>query len=176
MVIEMKFTRSQIHKQAHISPFEFKTTLDMSELVDLPNDLIAIDPVEIEGNVTLSSNERYIFSYKLTGTMILPCARTLAEVKYPFEVNAQEFFSPHAEEDSEEIKPVDGEVLDLTPYIKENILLELPFRVFSDDKSEAKAPESGEGWAFVSEVEQVDKIDPRLKQLESFFKDRSKKE
>lgn len=169
----MKFTRSEIHKEAHTTPMEFSKKIDMSDLKELDNDLIDISLVDIEGTVTFSKNERYIFDYTLSGEMILPCARTLTEVKYPFQTKAREIFSPHAEAGSEEIKPMDGEVLDLTPYIKENILLEIPYRVFASKETQAKAPKSGKGWSLVSEEEQKDKIDPRLKKLESFFKNRA---
>lgn len=174
-MIGLKFTRSEIHKQAQTAPMKFTAQLNMAELKDLENDLLDISPVKIIGEATFSKNERYIFDYTLSGEMTLPCARTLEEVKYPFKTRAREIFSPNAEDDSDEIKPLDGEVLDLTPYIKENILLEIPYRVFASKETQAKAPKSGKGWSLVSEEEQKDKIDPRLKKLESFFKNRTDK-
>jgi uncharacterized protein len=106
--------------------------------------------------------------------MILPCARTLADVPYEFHIDATELFtlSPYASADDEsEIHPVDGELLDLKPYIEENILLDVPFRVFSDDEEVLdNAVKQGEGWQVASEDAQQDKIDPRLEKLQALLK------
>src|SRR5699024_3865608 len=105
----------------------------------------------------------------------------LVDVPYLFDFNADEIFSisPYygEEEEEKEIHPVQGEVLDLTPYIKENILLEIPFRVLSDDEEAQKnAPINVDGREFASEETKEKTIDPRLKKLQSFFEDNKKEE
>lgn len=90
----------------------------------------------------------YQFDLNLKGTMILPCARTLVDVKYPFSIDATENFTKvdYVASEEEEIFLVDQEVLDLEPYIKENILLEVPVRVYSDEEQLSEAEDEGEGW------------------------------
>lgn len=174
----MKLTINQIRKGSVNEPYSFDEQVDVGELEALNNDIRVITPVNVTGQVTTHGDEFYVH-FHIKGKMTLPCARTLVDVPYPFEIDANEIFSTSAyygkEEEEQEIHPIQGEVLDLTPYIKENILLEIPFRVFADhvDSDEA-APSNGKGWEFVSETKEEKSIDPRLKKLESFLKNKPK--
>ncbi|MUV36236.1 uncharacterized protein JNUCC1_00037 [Lentibacillus sp. JNUCC-1] len=173
----MKFTLGQIRKKAFKEPMTFDQLVDVSELQSMNNDIREIEPVRVKGFCEYHG-EQIIFSFNLIGDMILPCARTLTDVNYSFDIGAHEVFSTSeyfSDEDEEnEIHPVEGETLDLTPYIKEHILLNVPFRVFSDQaNSQDNVPVEGEGWAFVAEEQQEDTVDPRLQKLESYFKDKS---
>ncbi|MBM7598700.1 uncharacterized protein JOC34_001057 [Virgibacillus halotolerans] len=174
----MKFILSQIKKSAYHGPFTFDDKVDVSELETMNNDIRKIEPVRVYGTCILQG-EQIIFSFTIEGELILPCARTLVDVPYAFEVKADEVFSTSPyygeEEEENEIHPVDGEVIDLAPWIKENILLELPYRVFADEATEQeKAPIKGQDWEVVSEVKEEEAIDPRLKKLEFLFKDNKK--
>jgi len=176
----MKFTLGEIKKGTHNQPFTFDEEVDVSELETMNNDIRELKTVRVKGMGVLQEDE-IIFTMTISGEMILPCARTLVDVPYSFDFNADEIFSisPYygEEEEEKEIHPVQGEVLDLTPYIKENILLEIPFRVFSDDEEAQKnAPIKGDGWEFASEETKEKTIDPRLKKLQSFFEDNKKEE
>ena len=75
-------------------------------------------------------------------------AGTLADASYPFDIQADEVFTTATylteDEVEDEIHPIEGEVLDLTPLIKENILLEVPYRVFSDEKTSRENNPTGE--------------------------------
>ncbi|WP_156290440.1 YceD family protein [Oceanobacillus salinisoli] len=167
----MKFTLGQIRKHANQEPFTFDEHVDVSELQTMNNDIREIKPVHVLGHCTQRGNQ-FIFSFTIEGEMILPDARTLVDVPYPFKMKATEIFSTSSymgkEEEEQEIHPVNGDTIDLTPYIKENILLEIPFRVFSD-KDTDNAPFSGEGWEFLSEEEEKSKVDPRLQKLQSLL-------
>lgn len=174
----MKFALGQIRKNAHQKPSSFGDMVDVSELETMNNDIREIKPVQVEGNYSLQG-EHIIFSFKIKGEMILPCARTLVDVPYPFEISANEIFttSDYYTDDEDEIHSVDGEVINLTPYIKENILLSTPYRVYAKEVNatdEDIAPDKGNGWEVVSEAKVEEKIDPRLKKLESLLKDKNK--
>ncbi|WP_174613146.1 YceD family protein [Virgibacillus ihumii] len=169
----MKFTVGQIKKNAYEKPFEFDDWVNVSELEAMNNDIRKIDPVHVYGMV-YDQGDELIFSFTIDGEMILPCARTLVDVPYQFEIKATEVFSDSIyydnEENEDEVHPIDGEVLDLAPFIKENILLEVPYRVFSsDENADSQAPTEGEGWELVTEDTEEKKIDPRLKKLESLL-------
>lgn len=173
----MKFTLGEIKKNAFNEPFSFDREVDVSELASMSNDIRKIKPVRVEGMYTLDGEE-IIFSLKISGEMILPCARTLVDVPYSFVVNEVEVFttSPYiGEEDSEdEIHPIQGEVVDLGPCIRENILLAIPYRVFSNDEEAIKnAPFKGEGWEYTLEEDndedQQNVIDPRLQKLQQLL-------
>lgn len=113
----MKFTIGQIKKNAYNEPFKFDDWVNVFELEAMNNDIRKIDPVHVYGTA-LDQGDDIIFSFSIDGKMILPCARTLVDVPYPFEINATEVFSESIyfddEELEEEVHPIDGEVLDLT--------------------------------------------------------------
>ncbi|WP_186577566.1 YceD family protein [Aquibacillus kalidii] len=167
----MKFSLQKL-KSMGSEAFYFEDHVDISEIVEMNNDIRKIDPVLVKGHATMQGNQITV-NFFVEGTMVLPCARTLVDVPYPFHVDAIEVFSAspyYKEEDDSEIHPVDREMLDLTPYIKENVLLEVPFRVFSDDKEvQANALTEGEGWELSSDKKTEKKIDPRLQKLQSLL-------
>ncbi|GAA0444390.1 MAG: YceD family protein [Bacillota bacterium] len=176
----MKFALAQLKKSAYNEPFTFDEKVNVSELETMNNDIRQIEPVRVHGQCFFQGDQ-IIFSLEISGEMILPCARTLVDVPYPFDIHADEVFTtaPYVTEDEaeEEIHPIDGEVLDLTPLIKENILLEVPYRVFSDETNDQmKSPTEGKGWEFISEEKKEKTIDKRFKKLESLLKDDEKKD
>lgn len=175
-MIEVKISIQKINQS---EGYAFDEQVDLSELESLKNDIRKIGLVSVKGTAT-AQGQTITCQMTIKGTMILPCARTLVDVPYPFEVNVVELFSTnpyYTEEDESEIHPVDGEVLDLEPFIKENVLLEIPFRVFADpEQMEANALTEGEGWEIVSEEKQEGKIDPRLEKLQALLNDDEKNE
>jgi uncharacterized protein len=168
----MEFSLQKIKSQA---PYQFEGEVDVSELEELNNDIRRIPPVTIKGEATIRG-DHITFHFDITGTMILPCARTLVDVEYQFTINCIEVFSTsqYHIEGADEIHEINGEVLDLTPYIKENILLEVPLQVFaSNDEETSNNPDEGQGWQFVDEKKQKEqKVDPRLEKLSQFFDDK----
>ncbi|KGX83342.1 YceD family protein [Pontibacillus marinus] len=165
----MKFALQKL--QTADEPLRFEEEVDISELETMPNDIRSIPPVKVKGEATVDGDE-ITFRFNVSGTMTLPCARTLADVEYPFSFDAVEMFSlsPYHKEGDEEIHEIDGEVLDLTPYIKENVILEVPLQVFSDDEEVLdKALTEGQGWQLITEQKQEDKVDPRLAELQKFL-------
>ncbi|WP_047984569.1 YceD family protein [Ornithinibacillus californiensis] len=169
----MKFTLAQLKKDAFNKPFHFSGKVDVSELETMNNDIRKINPVDVQGLCTMQG-EQFFFKFKITGEMTLPCARTLVDVPYSFHIEAEEIFSSspyYGGDDDAEIHPIHGEVLDLMPYIKENILLEVPFRVFSDEADSMNVIQKGNDWEVLSEKPKEMKIDPRFQKLESLFKD-----
>ncbi|KGX93277.1 hypothetical protein N781_12780 [Pontibacillus halophilus JSM 076056 = DSM 19796] len=173
----MNFPLQQL-KTATEKPLTFDENVDISELETMPNDIREIPPVHVTGQARTQGDE-VTFQMKLNGTMTLPCARTLADVEYPFSFEATEVFSlsPYHEEGDEEVHEIHGEVLDLTPYIKENVILEIPLQVFSDDEDVLnEALSEGQGWSLITEEQKEEKVDPRLAKLQQFLNDDDKKE
>lgn len=164
----MKFSINEIKNEIHEQPYYFDEKVNVADIKSSNNDIRKIDFVQVKGMCTIDKEE-IIFSYHITGELILPCARTLVDVPYPLDINATDVFTTAAfltEEDEEnEVHQVTGDELDLKPYIRENILLALPFRVFSDEK----VIEKGEGWHYFTEEsfteKEKKKIDPRLEKL-----------
>ncbi|WP_096199243.1 YceD family protein [Bacillus sp. FJAT-45350] len=169
----MKWTIQQINAQKHRG-FTFDETLDLSELKEQDPQIRAVSPVRVKGQA-LFSGDVITFPVEIQGTLTLPCSRTLTDVELPFDMQVSERFVVNnswmtSEDSNDEIHVVEGDVIDLLPYIKENILLQIPLQIFSDtDEENAEAPPVGNGWEIVTEEEQKDKIDPRLADLGKFF-------
>ncbi|UFU00926.1 YceD family protein [Radiobacillus kanasensis] len=170
----MKFP---LQKFKEDEPLTFEDHVDISDIVEMNNDIRRIEPVLVKGKAIRRGNE-ITFQFSIDGAMILPCARTLVDVNYPFHIDALEIFSTssyYQEEDESEIHPVHGEMLDLTPFIKENVLLEVPFRVFSDEETmKENALTEGEGWELSTGQKQEKKVDPRLEKLKTLLQDEEK--
>lgn len=165
----MKFMLNQIYEDASHGPFQFEETIDVSDIPSMiESDIREISTVKVKGICTVDKDE-IIFNYSIKGEIILPCARTLVDVPYQLDVNLTEVFTTDLtvpSDNEEEIHPVTGEVVDLGPYIKQEIILNIPFRVFSDEE----IIEEGKGWTYFTEDEKEeadsDKIDPRLEKLQ----------
>ena len=172
MVKKLQFSIAELTKEAADGPFYFDAMVDISDLASMKsNDIRSIEDVHVKGFVVADKLE-FIFSFTINGEMILPCARTLVDVPYAFNFQADEVFSevPQSQDDDEEeVHYVSGEMLDLTPYIKENIILQMPYRVFSDEAG----VQEGEGWDFYDEdsfqQEKSQKVDPRLAKLQQLM-------
>lgn len=150
-------------------------SVDLSELETLNNDIREIGEVSVKCEASVRDNFIHC-QLNISGVMILPCARSLVDVPYPFEIEVVELYSddPYLNEEEDiEINPIEGEVLDLEPFIKENVLLEIPFRVFADkEELEKNALSAGEGWSVISEEEKTKEIDPRFAKLQSLLNDK----
>ncbi|KGP72445.1 YceD family protein [Pontibacillus yanchengensis] len=166
----MKFPLQKLKAATDAEPLRFENDVDISELEQMNNDIRSIPPVHVKGSA-VTRGEEITFTFTVAGSMTLPCARTLTDVEYPFSFEVSEVFSlsRYHQEGEEEIHEIDGEILDLTPYIKENVILEVPLQVFADEKVLDNAPEEGQGWQLVTEQKQEEKVDPRLAKLQNLL-------
>ncbi|WP_433749465.1 YceD family protein [Falsibacillus pallidus] len=161
--------------------------LQIDETVNLSDQLKQMDPeirdvhpIHVMGRADISS-EKVTFHLTISGSIVLPCSRTLVDVDYPIDIQTTETFllkpSDYEREGDEELHPVNGELIDLTPVIQEIILLEVPMQVFSEEASDDQSLPSGNDWEVLTEeqVQQLEekdeqKVDPRLAGLSEFFK------
>jgi len=170
-VIHLKWTISQLQKYRDKN-FQIDEYADVTGIMERDPQIRGVSPIKVTGRADLSSG-RVTFHLHLSGELILPCSRTLVDVKYPIDIDTIEtfLFNAHGETfEGEEVTVVEGDVVDLIPVITENVLLEIPMQVFCEDvNSEEAAPQSGKDWAVVSEEESKQKLDPRLAKLANFF-------
>jgi uncharacterized protein len=62
-------------------------------------------------------------------------------------------------------------LIDLTPVVKEEILLEIPMQIFCESvQKEEGAPQEGKDWQVITEDDRKDRIDPRLAGLGKLLK------
>ncbi|WP_404294212.1 YceD family protein [Cytobacillus kochii] len=158
----MKWTLSQLQKYRS-KDFSFDEIVNVDEVVKMDAEIRDASPMRITGRADIDS-EKVIVHFKMEGHLILPCSRTLVDVKYPINVETIETFLLKASdyETEEEVHQVQGDVIDMMPIIHELLVLEVPMQVFCDDSGEEGAPQSGKDWEVISEQEKTEKIDPRL--------------
>lgn len=116
-------------------------------------DLIKLDDVQIDGEIFKNSLGNIELNVDVDGVMVLPCAITLKPVDYPFSINIsgqlEELF-----EEFDENQINFQNTIDILPIIWENILMEIPMRVVSDEAKNTDINMSGDGWKFVTEEEE----------------------
>ena len=170
----MKWSISQLNQLQNKGLF-LDETVDVSDLKELETSIREISPVHVSGRTDLSST-KVTFHLTISGMMILPCSRTLVDVNYPFEIMTTETFLFNQTSDfetDEEFHQVQGDIIDLIPVIKENILLDIPIQIFSNNtNAEDAAPQSGQDWQVISEENKKSQIDPRLAGLAKFFEEK----
>ena len=105
-------------------------------------DIINLKKLHIKGEISIDYEDDIYFNVNISGTMILPCAVTLKEVDYDFDINIDESIGKF-----EEITKKNKNSLDISEYLWENIVLEIPIRVVSRDKKPSNT--SGDGWELV---------------------------
>ncbi|MED2999977.1 YceD family protein [Bacillus velezensis] len=166
----MKWTIYQLHQMAKKS-FEFDETVELNELTKLNSDIRRISPVRVKGRAGIESKQ-VSFDFTISGEMVLPCSRTLVDVPYPFTIATKELFRFHKSDDieDEDVHIAEDDIVDLTPIVKEEILLEIPMQVFCEtEQKEGAAPQVGKDWQVISEEDKKNQIDPRLADLKKLL-------
>ena len=135
-----------------------KNNLDKNIIIDLTysfpremldmTDLIELNNVHIVGDIHKDCLDNIVLSVNVSGTMVLPCAVTLKPVNYPFSINIEGNIEELIEEIDENSKKIEN-TIDILPIIWENILMEIPMRVVSDDADLSNL--QGDGWRVITE-------------------------
>ena len=110
---------------------------EKSEIRELKN-------IKVSGIVEIDYEDNLIMNLKLNGTMVLPCAVTLVDVDYEFETEFDSIIG-----NFEEIYKNNKNTLEISDILWENIVLEIPIRVVSDELEPSNT--SGDGWELISE-------------------------
>jgi uncharacterized protein len=166
----MKWTMSQLQKYRN-KDFSVDEIIRVDEIKEVDSSIREVSPMHIKGRVDISAT-KVTFHIRIEGYLILPCSRTLVDVKYPVNVETTETFllDTLEYETEEEMHQVQGDVIDLMPVIREILLLEVPMQVYcEDDQSKDGAPQSGKDWEVIHGEEKQQKVDPRLAGLAKFF-------
>ncbi|WP_296878536.1 DUF177 domain-containing protein [Thomasclavelia sp.] len=172
-MIILKYNLQWIIK--HHGKFDFEEGITFpSQMFDQYAQINDLKDIIVSGTGNLDSNAKRLYvDLHIKGTMILPCALTLEDVDYPFEISSTEVFAFDKPDPLEDIHEVKKDIVDLTPVVFENIMLEVPMRVVKDG---ANIKSEGKGWKILdsttSKTSDEDYIDPRLAKLKDYFKDK----
>ncbi len=112
-------------------------------------DLLELNNVKVIGTIFKNSLGNIELDLNVKGIMVLPCAITLKPVNYPFDIKIDGELN-ELMKDFEENKTNFQNTIDILPIIWENILLEIPMRVVSDELESSDVPLEGDGWSFTT--------------------------
>ena len=130
-------------------------------------DLLKLEDIKVEGEIFKNSLGNIELSVDVDGVMVMPCAITLKPVNYPFSIEISGEIEELMENFDENSTNFQNSI-DILPIIWENILMEIPMRVVSEEAKNSNIKKEGEGWKFVTEEEE--KISP-LSELLDFLDD-----
>jgi len=106
--------------------------------------------VKFVGGITKLCDGDYQIFGKLTGEMILPDDITLEDVSVKFTSEIEENFSENCKPEEKNLEIIQNR-LDITEFLWQNILVEIPLKVVSE-KNEGLTLE-GNGWRLITEEE-----------------------
>ena len=171
----MKWSRYWLIKPEH-EQFDFDESLTFSDdMFYNYSRIIGLKDVRVTGHGHYFDNEERLYvDVHIKGTMIVPCAISLEDTDYPFEIDETEIFAFYKPEDDEDVIEAKKDTADLTPVVWQEIMMAVPMRVV---KEGATMKREGKGWKVLdeSELDQDDEenpIDPRLAKLKDYFKDK----
>ena len=172
-MIFLKWNLQWIVKQKD-GRFRFDETLSFpSEMFHQLSQINGLSDVHVTGHGRMDAKNRQLYvEFQAKGQMILPCAISLENVDYPFDIESSVTFAFYKPNDDEDVVEVKRDTADLTPVIFQEIMMEVPMRVV---KKGATLKTEGQGWKVLNEDEmneEEDYIDPRLAKLKDYFKDK----
>ncbi len=125
-----------------------------------------LDDLIIKGYINKNVLNNIYIDITVSGEMILPCSVTLKDVSYPFEFTVKGDFEEIIEEIEDFSKKSENSI-DIFPIIWENILMEIPMKVVSDDAKDFKI--EGNGWKLITEEDNHVEINPELAKLKDLL-------
>lgn len=181
----MKWTIRQIRE--HVDEIvSLDKTYDIESIIKKRDpSIIHLDPVQVTGYLVAHEQE-VILHCQLKTKIILPSTRTFNPVTLEMDIPIKERYvypdyDGNVDEYEETTIVLEHDYIDLEPALIDGILLNLPFKIISEDEVDSELP-TGTGWAVITEEdyqkekeqEQSTQIDPRfaaLKTLQNQYKE-----
>lgn len=129
------------------------------------DDIKDVSLVKVFGDIT-DNQEYFSVNLNIKCELTLVCSVLLKDVKYNIDINIEEIIGEN-DNNLEEFDKIINNSIDLLPIIWQNILVEVPMRVVSEDVQEENI--YGNGWKFITKEEESKEIDPRLSKLKDFL-------
>ncbi|GAB6933531.1 YceD family protein [Calditerricola satsumensis] len=147
------------------------------ELARMHPQVQSLSPVTMDGEARYEAGEVRVHG-TLSGSMVLSCSRCLKAFPFSYSIPVDERFvrasgdEAAAEEDDEEnVHVVEGDTVDLKPYLVELIALSVPFAPLCDEACKGLCPLCGIDRNAETCSCRTERIDPRLAVLAELFAD-----
>lgn len=144
MIVDLTRLRNKIDSILNI---DFTYSFSEEELKN--TEIKKLDNVKINGYIRRNSLDEMEINITISGTMVLTCSITLKDVNYDFKIELDDILDRILEENDKKMQ----NTIDILPIIWENILLEVPMKVVSEDATLEKT--EGDGWKLITEDENL---------------------
>lgn len=151
----MKWSLQELNKKHSV---EFETAFYLKqELTSREPEILDVSEVVVNGRVDADGG---IYSLNFTAdyTLTMPSSRSLALVEVPMTLTVSELFATseyfeanQADLDADMLFILDKDLIDLAESVADNILLEIPLRVLTDEEKQSDELPSGSAWQVLSE-------------------------
>lgn len=164
---------SEIRKRAEGVAFNDDLSIK-EELLNRDAGILDIKDVHVVGSVTYDQG-LYLLNYKLDYIITLPSSRSMTPVELKESQLIDEIFIAQADvadkKDMVEenlVLVLEGEVIDLAESVIDNILLNVPLQVLTEDEINGDDMPSGANWSVFTES-QYDKLRAKKKEADNPF-------
>lgn len=178
----MKWSIQEL-RQIASQPMMIQESVDMKEQMKavIP-ELIDMSPVSVDGMV-LYEEHTVLTQLRLALKMTMPSTRSLEPVVLDLQLPVSERFledgweTDIVEEEHVVQLSMDSYTLDLRESIRDNILLNLPIQILTEEEEADDAFPEGNDWRVVSQTEfeaerdEEEVINPEFAKLQDLFKD-----
>ena len=147
----------------------------IEETLDIPADKLEnttireLKNIEFKGIITKLYNDEYEIIGNITGIMILPDDITLEDVEYSFKSEIEEKFTEFNNSEEKSLQIIKNR-LDITEFLWQNILVEIPLKVISEKRADVAL--EGNGWRLVTEDELKTRNNSPFNELSKIFDSR----
>ncbi|GAB6931555.1 DUF177 domain-containing protein [Paenibacillus sp. JCM 10914] len=156
-------------------PLQFHQTVDVNDAAQGRKDIVAVQPLQVDLKVTPSVSGTVDVRGSLQGGLEMRCSRCLKPIIEHVDIPFHEVFQPvedpeAVQDEDDDTTYVQGESVDLAPYVEEAFLLHLPLAPVCDTDCKGLCPNCGQDLNEGSCNCDTEVIDPRLAGLKDFFK------
>lgn len=135
---------------SYVEEIEVNGEVVIPDNMFLGTEVRALRDVKFDGSITKLCDGDYQITGKLSGVMILPDDVTLEDTEVKFLSDIEENFSEFCKQEEKNLEIIQNR-LDITEFLWQNILVEIPLKVVSEKS--ASMTLKGDGWRLITEEE-----------------------
>ncbi|MHC9532486.1 YceD family protein [Dellaglioa sp. L3N] len=174
----MKWSLVELKKQSD-EPLQVDEMLNLSEgLMSRNKTITSVSEVHVTG-ILSADQQDVIGHFNVSLTVEMPSTRSLESVDVPLNFSVDEFYVGYRDKALERFDKNDvvivleEDMLNLNSVIEDNVLLQIPMQILTDDERKAEELPTGDDWEVLTEDKLVqvrkEKVDPRFASLQNFF-------
>ncbi|MDD4237702.1 MAG: DUF177 domain-containing protein [Desulfotomaculaceae bacterium] len=145
-------------------------------IAEMPPLKMAVEKISFDGPVkavlnATNTGQTIMVEGTVSGMLQLNCCRCLEPFSYSFEVPFAEIYTTAVDEaKDEEAIPFSGDVLDITPEVLKDLIMELPMKAVCHEECQGLCPGCGQNLNQGRCGCEVTEVDPRLSVLRDILK------